>query len=232
MTTTPLDVELSGIAIVDGLTPTERAKHGDTMKLRATISGVAPEYLGPTFNCDNKADYWHALHSLVAAATRGVYYMLHFECHGCPDGIQIGTDVVTWAEQASELAALNSAMRGQLVINMSACNGIHASKVAGVDPKHPPFYAAIGPAKTIEMTCVSVVVNAFYSEYLGGSSGRLDAAILATNSKLKFNVLLGIRSEVFLHEQSSGYPFRPGAADSEMLSCRPDGTLYVEPTIP
>lgn len=118
MTTTPLDAELSGIAIIDGLSPAERAKHGDTRKLEATISGASPELLGPTYFCDSKAEYWRALQSLVALASSGTYYMLHLECHGCPDGIQIGSDVVTWSEQASELATLNTAMRGQLVINV------------------------------------------------------------------------------------------------------------------
>jgi len=92
---------------------------------------------------------------------------------------------------------------------------------------NPPFYAAIGPAKTIEMTCVSVVVKTFYMEFLGSSYADFGAAIRATNTKLRFSVLFGIRSDVFIREQNSGFPFRPLAADSDMLACRPDGTLYV-----
>ena len=77
------------------------------------------------------------------------------------------------------------------------------------------------------MQCAAVISKALYSEYLGAAFGSLDKAIAIANAKLRYPVLKGIRSEIFLQEQRKGYSFRPGAKDDERIDCLPDGTLRV-----
>lgn len=227
-TTTPLDVDLSGIAVIDGLQPAERWKYEDSRKLRELIRSVEPGWLGPVYCCDSKYSYLDALRDLAQRATNGEYYLVHYECHGCPDGLEMDADLVTWAEQHDGLAKLNNAMKGRLVLDLSACNGIYATKMAGLDPLSPPFYAVIGPAKRVRMDCASVITKAFYDEYLSGPAyGKLNEAITRANQRLKLDVIKGIRAKVFIEEQQAGYPFRPNSPDQEEVECLPDGSVRV-----
>jgi len=149
MTARPLDANVDGIAIIDGLEPSERHTYRDTAKLTKVIRNVSASYLGPVKMCDSKYAYFDAIDYLISEAQKGRQYVVHIECHGSPDGLQMGTDDVTWEEQLPRLVALNEAMNHELVIDLSACNGIYASKMAGLQTDPPPFYGIIGPAKEV-----------------------------------------------------------------------------------
>jgi hypothetical protein len=226
MRATGLDTEFDGISIIDGLPPTDRARYQDTYKLLNLISSIEPAFVGPKYKCNSRNDYFRALRLLTLQARAGKRYFIHFECHGCPDGLGMGSDTVTWVEQASHLSTLNESMAGQLVLDFSACNGIYTSKMSAL-ASPPPFYAVIGPAKRIAMDCASVVSAAFYRAYLKVHSGQLDAAISSANGQLGYPVILGIRAEAFVTLERESYSFRPNADDDRVVHCRPDGTVYL-----
>jgi hypothetical protein len=227
MQVTPLDADLDGVAIIDGLSAAERLRYQDTTKLTNAIHNIEPDYVGPQFECANSRDYNDALTDLTTRARSGQSYFVHYECHGSPDGIKMGTDIIEWKDQVDFLVKLNQAMHGQLVVDLMACNGIYATTMTGLSTHPAPFYAIIGPAYRVGMNCASVISVAFYTAHLNSQSGRLDDAIQQANNVLGLQVINGIRSEAFAQLQSQGYPFRPNAKDNNVVDCKPDGTVYI-----
>jgi hypothetical protein len=59
----------------------------------------------------------------------GLYPMIHFECHGCRDGLAVANgQFVTWGELRQTLIEINQACRLNLVVVLAACNGAHLIK--------------------------------------------------------------------------------------------------------
>ena len=109
----------------------------------------------------------------------GRYPMIHFECHGCPEGLGLANnELVTWDDLRKTLIEINQACRLNLVVVLAACNGAHLIKVA-TKMDRAPFWAIIGPE--FEVTTGDVVrdFGAFYKTFFEKLDG--DAAIDALN---------------------------------------------------
>jgi hypothetical protein len=71
--------------------------------------------------------------------------MIHFECHGCPDGLGVANkELITWDDLRKPLIEINRICRLNLLIVLAACNGAHLMKVA-TKMDRAPFWAIIGP---------------------------------------------------------------------------------------
>jgi len=113
------------------------------------------------------------------ARNDGIYPMIHFECHGCPDGLGLASgELVTWNDLRTILIEINHACRLNLVIVLAACNGAHLIKVA-TKPDRAPFWAIIGPEVEVTAGAVERDFGAFYSKFFETLDG--DAAIAALN---------------------------------------------------
>jgi hypothetical protein len=109
----------------------------------------------------------------------GLYPMIHFECHGCPDGLGVANkELITWDDLRKPLIEINRICRLNLLIVLAACNGAHLMKVA-TKMDRAPFWAIIGPE--VEVTAGNVEKNfgAFYKTFFDKLDG--DAAIDALN---------------------------------------------------
>jgi hypothetical protein len=81
--------------------------------------------------------------------TEELYPMIHFECHGCRDGLGVANgQLVTWSELREILIEINHSCMLNLVVVLAACNGAHLIKVASKLDR-APFWAIIGPAEEI-----------------------------------------------------------------------------------
>ena len=109
----------------------------------------------------------------------GLYPMLHFECHGCPDGLVTASDeLVAWDDLRETLIEINYACRLNLVITLAACNGAHLIRVATKLDK-APFWAIIGTEVEVTAGNVEHDFGAFYSTFFKSLDG--DAAVAALN---------------------------------------------------
>jgi len=103
------------------------------------------------------------------------YPVLHFECHGCPEGlITSSNELVTWESLREILIDINIACRLHLLVTLAACNGIHLMKTA-TKLDRAPFWAIVGSDREITHHEALKGFAAFYYSLLNNSNG--DAAI-------------------------------------------------------
>lgn len=155
-----LETEYDGIVILDGLSPDERTEwKGALLVQRLVESSHVP---CPILESNTKAEFLFTLDRLHVTAAKGKKVLLHFDCHGSTDGIQMGMDTVLWAEFAPKLEAINYRMGGDLVLNVSACKGIHGIK--SVDPLRTgdPFFGIVGPMHSPTFTEANEINQKFY----------------------------------------------------------------------
>jgi len=109
----------------------------------------------------------------------GTYPMIHFECHGGPEGLQLGNnEVIKWEDLRDSLIGINLASKLNLVIVVAACNGIHLIKVS-TQLDRAPYWAVIGPTKEVMELDVKRDFGEFYRTLFEGFNG--DDAVLALN---------------------------------------------------
>ena len=107
------------------------------------------------------------------ARSDGTYPMLHFECHGCEDGLGVASgELVEWDELRESLIEINHACRLNLVIVMAACNGAHLIKVS-TKLDRAPFWAVIGPDQEVLAGEVERDFGAFYKKFFETLDGDL-----------------------------------------------------------
>ena len=83
------------------------------------------EFACPT----DKKGFFDVLSAVEKDANDGIYSMVHFECHGSKDGLQLtNLDIVAWDELRNALIRLNLASKLNTVIVVAACNGIRPNK--------------------------------------------------------------------------------------------------------
>lgn len=107
------------------------------------------------------------------------YPMIHFECHGCEDGLGTANgELVAWDDLREILIEINQACRLNLVVVLAACNGAHLIKVA-TKLDIAPFWAVIGPEVEVMADAVQRDFGAFYSKFFETLDG--DIAIYELN---------------------------------------------------
>ena len=111
----------------------------------------------------------------------GNYPIIHFECHGTPDGLATTNgEQIGWYELRKILIEINYACRLNHVIVLAACNGAHMIKVATMLDR-APFCAIIGSEDEVKASDAEKDFGVFYTEYFK----NLDAntAISALNQE-------------------------------------------------
>jgi len=113
------------------------------------------------------------------ARSDGVYPMIHFECHGCPDGLRLANnELVSWDDLRKTLVEINQACRLNLVIVVAACNGAHLIKVT-TKMDRAPFWGIVGPEAEVTAGDVERDFGEFYKTFFDKLDG--DAAVDALN---------------------------------------------------
>ncbi|MDW7729305.1 MAG: hypothetical protein SCJ94_04775 [Bacillota bacterium] len=111
-----------------------------------------------------------------------IYPMIHFECHGSPDGLYVTNgEFITWQELRRYLIDINYACRLNLVIVLAACNGYHIIKVAEKLDR-APFLLIIGPEGEVSTGDVERDFDAFYASFFDDLDGY--AALNSLNRSL------------------------------------------------
>jgi len=152
---------------------------------------------------DSKEDMLHVLATIRDEARhQGLGPMIHFECHGCHDGLQTANgEFVLWEDLRQLLIEINQACRVNLVIVLAACNGAHLIKVASKLDR-APFWAIIGPDKPVTAGDLERDVGAFYAKFFESldadeSMAVLNQSVTGTDRKYHFLSAVGLFMKAF-----------------------------------
>lgn len=127
----------------------------------------------------DRATFFAALDVIKRECDAGIYPMIHFECHGGTEGLQLGNnDIVKWEELRNSLIEINVASKLNVVIVVAACNGIHLIKVS-TQLDRAPYWAVIGPVEDVYDLDVKRDFTSFYRKFFESMNG--DDAIYALN---------------------------------------------------
>lgn len=126
-----------------------------------------------------KAELFDVLEEIKNESSQGCYPLIHFECHGCEDGLGMASgELVEWDELREYFIEINYCCQLNLMIVIAACNGAHLIKVS-TKLDAAPFWAIIGPE--VEVTAGNIQDNfgKFYESFFSDLDG--DKAIRVLN---------------------------------------------------
>lgn len=126
-----------------------------------------------------KAELFDVLEEIRKEAVSGIYPMIHFECHGCEDGLGTASgELVEWDEIRETLIEINRSTKLNLMIVIAACNGAHLIKVS-TKLDAAPFWAIIGPEVEVTAGHIQDNFGRFYESFFSDLDG--DKAINILN---------------------------------------------------
>lgn len=162
-----LNTEWDEVLILDLLSGTERIQHRISQDLQDLLSR---ESLGfRRIDCDTKEEVLEALQGALARA-QDRNCMIHFTAHGNTAGIgnNVGMALINWADLRKPLTDLNKAFNGNLIVNMVACEGISGLEIINIQDAQEPYYALIGPTRTLTFSEAYSVTQKFYQKLIQG----------------------------------------------------------------
>lgn len=120
----------------------------------------------------SKKAFFTYLNQLTTECRQGGHSpVLHIECHGSEDGIEIAGEFVAWKELKPYLIALNTVSQLNLLVVLVACSGGHLARV--VTPvDRAPVWGLLGPKKPMEAGRLFRDLSAFYRTFLSTLDGR------------------------------------------------------------
>jgi len=100
-----LDTSYDFVAIIDGLSVSDRTKFGISNKIHALLT---KEHL-PTrlTEVSSKSEFMTELGELLTLAESGKKFLIHIVAHGDENGIAAGNEDVDWPDMVSGLQAIN-----------------------------------------------------------------------------------------------------------------------------
>ncbi len=163
MTFRNLDKEWDEVLILDLLSEQERKDHRISEDLVDAL--MAEGYGTRRTYCDSKSEVLAALEDAFLR-TNERSFMIHFTAHGCTAGIgnNSGMELIQWQELRGPLTKINTAMNGDLIVNMIACKGIHGLKIDNLIDPESAYYALIGPMRDLTFKEARCVTQKFYGK--------------------------------------------------------------------
>ena len=125
-----------------------------------------------------KAELFAVLEKIRNEALNGIYPMIHFECHGCEDGLGTASgELVEWEQIREILIKINLSSKLNLMIVIAACNGAHIIKVS-TKLDAAPFWAIIGPEAEVSAGHIQDNFGRFYESFFSDLDGDKAISIL------------------------------------------------------
>lgn len=117
------------------------------------------------YNIGNHSEFVEILNKIERDIPRNHVLTLHFETHGCIDGIGLGDGtLVKWGELFSLLRPINIKLSNLLMVIMSMCQGAAIS--SHIEPTlRCPFRAFVGFEKDMKEGDLLEVYSIFYETY-------------------------------------------------------------------
>jgi len=199
MTFRALNTEFDEVVIIDLLPESERIRWRITEDLEKDLTSLRfPQY---TISCASKKDVFDAFEWCVKHV-KEKNFILQFTAHGNQSGIGLKatSEFIAWKELRPGLTQLNSAMSGNLILNMVACKGIYGTDIQLLEDPADPFFGIVGPLHNIEVAQAKRVSTAFYKEMV--TATEIPSIVAGINKAEGSNVLWCISSQ--MRRQRSG----------------------------
>lgn len=187
-----LDANYDYVGIIDGLSSDDRKEFGITIELGNLLRSAQLPVKEALVN--TKQALLDALNTFLTDAQDGQRFMLHFVAHGNEQGIQIGTDFVTWEVLRPHLQEINVATERTLLLNMSTCKGLHGVKIVDGVGEYP-FFGLIGAKDDLDVSDALNANKIMYRKWLDDLP--VQEIVPETNMELGKAVLFNISSEGF-----------------------------------
>jgi hypothetical protein len=127
----------------------------------------------------DRDSFLNVLFNVEREANDGNYPIIHLECHGSKEGLQLSNlEKIKWPELRDAFIGINIASHLNTIIVVAACNGIYFINVS-TRLDRAPFWAVIGPEDEISDLELKRDFAAFYETFFKKLSG--DEAINALN---------------------------------------------------
>ena len=163
------------------------------------------------------------LRQLEAEAEAGHSPILHLECHGGKQGIELASgEKMGWHQVKAHITPINIKSKTNLIVTLAACWGAWLSSVA-VPPGRAPFVVLVGPAESIGQGFIEISYTAFYEELLTSFNfGHALMRMEHENGGLPFNYGITTAREIF----EKGYAeYRRTQMTPEALAEREDAFI-------
>ncbi|MFJ5456643.1 hypothetical protein [Pectobacterium sp. CHL-2024] len=187
-----LDANYDYVGIIDGLSCDDRKEFGITTELGNLLRSAQLPVKEALVNTNQ--ELLDALNTFLTDAQDGQRFMLHFVAHGNEQGIQIGTDFVTWDILRPHLQEINVATERTLLLNMSTCKGLHGVKIVDGVGEYP-FFGLIGAKDDLHVSDALNANKIMYRKWLDDLP--VQQIVPETNAELGKDVLFNISSEGF-----------------------------------
>lgn len=105
---------------------------------------------------------------------------LHFEMHGCTEGLQLNNgELLKWEELYKYFVKINEILKNQLFVSFATCYGAYIFQI--IDPtKRSPMFGFIGPTDEIAVDNIEIDFYEYFNVLL--STKDFDLAIEALNN--------------------------------------------------
>ncbi|NAW63330.1 hypothetical protein CAG58_15430 [Vibrio sp. V31_P5A7T61] len=134
-------------------------------KIKEHILAQEPNANVRYLNCITKSDFLQHLNEILNAATSDDGFLLFIEVHGSVVGIELGEELVPWAELTTMLQAINERLHMGLVVVFSCCFGVHFYRQTSILGRSP-YYVMFGVDNSIYadrlLKMNQVLVDGFY----------------------------------------------------------------------
>ncbi|MEX8549429.1 MAG: hypothetical protein V5804_17655, partial [Mucilaginibacter sp.] len=134
----------------------------------------------------------------IACSNNDIRPYLHFEMHGCKEGIQLSNrELLTWEKLYNYFVKINEILRNQLFVSFATCYGAYIFQV--IDPlKRSPMFGFIGPSDQISADNIEIDFYGYFDVLL--STKDFDLAIEALNNTNHTNKYVFNTSELIFNE--------------------------------
>lgn len=156
---------------------------------------------------ETKADLFALLSNVERLAIEEqLLPLLHFECHGNEDGIQLADgSPLAWKDLKPYLTAINVATKLNLMVVMSSCSGGGLTQSLELSDR-APVWGLIGPTRAISFGESEAHFGAFYREMFRTASPA--AGVNALNKQAEEGLYWRTTAEGFFYAVWNAYKTR------------------------
>ena len=175
-----LVLNIDSIKILDSIPPEESqtARHHLDHLLDLRSAGDNPQWNVTRHRVETPSDLFGVLAACSTRAAQEQFYpLVHLECHGSEEHIQLASgERVGWLELSQSLRDLNRATRNNLIAVWAACEGFNSIKcIVGGILQGTSMRVVIVPAEKVPAGRLEDAMKALYSELIG--TADIDTAV-------------------------------------------------------
>ncbi|MDX7786015.1 hypothetical protein [Aeromonas caviae] len=190
--TPTLDTYYDFVSIIDGLNVSDRS----SFRISQEINSLLTHEELPTrlINVNSKAEFESELKELLAIAKSGKKFLIHVVAHGNKQGVEAGSEFISWSDITSYLQDINEETDNSLLLNMSTCKGLFGAWTVPKQGRYP-FFGIIGSKEDLSVDDALNANKIMYKKWL--LNVPVEKMVPETNADLGREILFNLSAEGF-----------------------------------